>query len=112
MQVTACRTRFSRFPGRTRSPPRRLQDTSATGVMPTIYDISLPIMNGGVVGYLSVESFASGHHRAHRTRLGRGVVIVEGLDLSGPPMGPYELRVLPLRLTGLDGAPARAVLVG
>jgi kynurenine formamidase len=27
-------------------------------------------------------------------------------------MGPYELRVLPLRLAGLDGAPARAVLVG
>jgi kynurenine formamidase len=27
-------------------------------------------------------------------------------------MGPYELRVLPLRLVGIDGAPARAVLVG
>jgi arylformamidase len=39
-------------------------------------------------------------------------VIVEGLVLSVPPMGPYDLRVLPLRLVGLDGAPARAVLVG
>ena len=44
--------------------------------------------------------------------LERGVIIVEGLDLSGPPLGPYELRVLPLRLAGLDGAPARAVLLG
>src|SRR4051812_1901217 len=64
------------------------------------------------IDYLSIEQFHSGHHRTHRTLLESGVVIVEGLDLSAPPMGPYELRVLPLRLAGLDGAPARAVLVG
>ena len=64
------------------------------------------------VDYLSVEQFHSGHHRTHRTLLENGVIIVEGLDLSAPAMGPYELRVLPLRLAGLDGAPARAVLVG
>ena len=64
------------------------------------------------VDYLSVEQFHSGHHQTHRTLLERGIIIVEGLDLSAPPMGPYELRVLPLRLAGLDGAPARAVLVG
>jgi arylformamidase len=64
------------------------------------------------VDYLSVEQFHSGHHQTHRTLLEKGIVIVEGLDLSAPPMGPYELRVLPLRLAGLDGAPARAVLVG
>ena len=64
------------------------------------------------IDYLSIEQFHSGHHRTHRTLLERGIVIVEGLDLSAPPPGPYELRVLPLRLAGLDGAPARAVLVG
>jgi arylformamidase len=64
------------------------------------------------VDYLSIEQFHSGHHQTHRTLLERGIVIVEGLDLSQPPMGPYELRVLPLRLVGIDGAPARAVLVG
>lgn len=63
------------------------------------------------VDYLSVEQFHSGHHRTHRTLLEHGVVIVEGLDLSEPPPGVYELRCLPLRLTGLDGAPARAVLL-
>jgi arylformamidase len=63
------------------------------------------------VDYLSVEQFHSGHHRTHRTLLGHGVVIIEGLDLSEPPPGIYELRCLPLRLTGLDGAPARAVLL-
>jgi arylformamidase len=64
------------------------------------------------VDYLSIEQFHSGHHRTHRTLLERGIVIVEGLDLSEPPPGPYELRVLPIKLAGLDGAPARAVLVG
>jgi arylformamidase len=64
------------------------------------------------VDYLSIEQFHSGHHKTHRTLLENGIVIVEGLDLSAPPLGPYELRVLPLRLAGLDGAPARAVLVG
>lgn len=61
--------------------------------------------------YLSIEQFHSGHHMTHRTLLGRNIVIVEGLDLSVPPPGVYDLRVLPLRLAGLDGAPARAVLV-
>lgn len=63
------------------------------------------------IDYLSIEQFHSGHHKTHRTLLERGIVIVEGLDLSEPPAGEYELRVLPLRLAGLDGAPARAVLV-
>jgi arylformamidase len=64
------------------------------------------------VDYLSIEQFHSGHHKTHRTLLERGVVIVEGLMLDEPPAGEYEFRCLPLRLEGLDGAPARAVLIG
>jgi arylformamidase len=75
------------------------------------YLVSLGVRLVGV-DYLSVEQFHSGHHRTHRALLERGVIIVEGLDLSAPPMGPYEFRCLPVRLAGLDGAPARAVLVG
>jgi arylformamidase len=63
------------------------------------------------VDYLSIEQFRSGHHRTHRTLLARKVVIVEGLSLAEPPPGEYELVCLPLRLEGLDGAPARAVLI-
>jgi arylformamidase len=63
------------------------------------------------VDYLSVEQFHSGHHRTHRTLLGAGVIIVEGLALAEPPAGVYDFRCLPLRLVDLDGAPARAVLV-
>ena len=62
------------------------------------------------VDYLSVEQFHSGHHKTHRTLLERGVVIVEGLVLSEPPAGDYDFVCLPLKLAGLDGAPARAIL--
>ena len=33
------------------------------------------------------------------------------LTLSEPPAGDYRFICLPLRLEGLDGAPARAVLI-
>jgi arylformamidase len=63
------------------------------------------------IDYLSIEQFHSGHHRTHRTLLAKSVVIVEGLDLSSPPPGEYQLICLPLRIEGCDGAPARAVLI-
>jgi len=63
------------------------------------------------IDYLSIEQFHSGHHMTHRTLLEKDVVILEGLDLSDPPPGDYRLICLPLRLEGLDGAPARAVLI-
>jgi len=63
------------------------------------------------VDYLSIEQFHSGHHRTHRILLGKNIVIIEGLDLGEPPAGDYQLVCLPLRLEGLDGAPARAVLI-
>lgn len=63
------------------------------------------------VDYLSIEQFHSGHHLTHRTLLEKDVVIIEGLALSEPPAGDYQLICLPLRLEGLDGAPARAVLI-
>jgi arylformamidase len=62
------------------------------------------------VDYLSIEQYHSGHGNTHKTLLGAGVVIIEGLQLSDPPAGEYELICLPLRLKGLDGAPARCVL--
>ncbi|MEP6989449.1 MAG: cyclase family protein [bacterium] len=63
------------------------------------------------VDYLSVEQFHSGHHRTHRALLGAGVIIVEGLLLSEPSAGDYHLVCLPVKLAGLDGSPARAVLI-
>jgi arylformamidase len=64
------------------------------------------------IDYYSIEQFHSGHHRTHLALLEKEIVIVEGLDLSETPPGEYQLICLPLRLVGLDGAPARAILVG
>ena len=62
--------------------------------------------------YLSIEKFHSGHHRTHLTLLSKGVVIVEGLNLTGVPDGDYELICLPMKIAdgAGDGAPARVVL--
>ena len=64
------------------------------------------------IDYLSVERFGSEDFAVHHLLLDRGVVIVEGLDLTAVPPGVYQFICLPLRLEGLDGAPARAVLIG
>jgi arylformamidase len=63
------------------------------------------------IDYLSIEQFRSGHHRTHRTLLERRIAIVEGLQLGGVAPGVYDFICLPLRLAGMDGAPARAVLL-
>lgn len=64
------------------------------------------------IDYLSVEQFKSDNFETHTTLLARGVVIIEGLDLSGVSEGDYELICLPLKIEGGtgDGAPARAIL--
>lgn len=74
------------------------------------YLVSLGVELVGV-DYLSIEQFHSGHHRTHRTLLEKKVVIIEGLSLSEPEPGNYELVCLPLKIEGLDGAPARALLI-
>jgi arylformamidase len=74
------------------------------------YLVSIGVRLVGV-DYLSVEQFRSPHHRTHKTLLENSVVIVEGMVLSEPPPGDYELCCLPMLLAGLDGAPARAVLI-
>jgi arylformamidase len=57
----------------------------------------------------SIESFQC-DGSVHRHLLNNACVIIELLDLSGVPEGVYEMIALPLRLVGLDGAPARVIL--
>ncbi len=58
----------------------------------------------------SVDPAASAGFDAHRILLRAGIVILEGLDLSGVPPGDYELICLPLKIRDGDGAPARVLL--
>ncbi len=62
------------------------------------------------VDYLSVGSFKHGGSYVHKTLLGGGVWIIEGLNLSRLKQGKYDLICLPLKLDQGDGAPARAIL--
>jgi arylformamidase len=63
------------------------------------------------VDYLSVQSYHDGDPDVHVILLEAGVVILEGLDLSGVVAArPYELLCLPLRIRGAEGGPCRAVL--
>jgi arylformamidase len=63
------------------------------------------------VDYLSVAPYKKSLE-THRTLLGAGVAVVEGLNLTGVSQGRYTLYCLPLKLVGSDGAPARVILVG
>ena len=59
---------------------------------------------------VGIDYLSAGNPETHRTLLGAGVVIVEGLNLTGISQGRYELLCLPLKILGGDGAPARALL--
>ena len=62
------------------------------------------------VDYLSVSPFHDSTP-THVALLQAGIVIVEGLNLSGIRPGEYQLICLPLKIADSDGAPARAVLM-
>ena len=57
----------------------------------------------------TIESYI-GNGAVHRDLLGHGCIIIELLDLSSVGEGDYDMAALPLRLTGLDGSPARVLL--
>jgi arylformamidase len=62
------------------------------------------------IDYISAEQFGAPAPRTHRILLGKGIPIVEGLLLENVPAGDYDLIVLPMKVGGHEGAPARAVL--
>src|SRR5437763_909988 len=97
-----------------------------------IYDVTVPISNelptwpgdpavqmsdwrslsNGDGANVSLLNFGQANHETHDALLSHGVIILEGLNLTGVPAGKYELICLPLRLRSNigDGAPARVVL--
>ena len=62
------------------------------------------------IDYISAEQFGAPAPMTHRILLGKGIPIVEGLALEGIRPGDYDLIVLPMKVGGHEGAPARAVL--
>lgn len=65
----------------------------------------------GLIGidYCSIQKF-NDSPETHQILLENEVVILEGIDLRGIDQGVYMLHCLPLKIKGLEGAPARAIL--
>jgi arylformamidase len=61
------------------------------------------------IDYLSVAAYES-QAAVHRKLLGAGIWIIECLNLSKIRPGRYEMVCLPLKISGADGAPARAAV--
>ena len=110
--IDAARLEALRLPAGTVRLLLKTQGTASTGALTP--DGAAWLVEQGVrlvgVDTLSIEP-ATDDYPVHRCLLGAGVIIVEGLDLSGAAPGGYRLVCLPLRIAGGDGAPARAVLL-
>jgi arylformamidase len=62
------------------------------------------------IDYLSIGAFQGENLKTHQILLRAGIWIVEGLDLAQAKPGRYDLVCLPLKVSGSEGAPARAIL--
>lgn len=62
------------------------------------------------IDYFSVGGFHRDGVETHTALLGAGIWIVENLDLREISAGEYELLCLPVKLAGVEAAPARALL--
>ncbi len=62
------------------------------------------------IDYISAEQFGAPAPRTHQILLGKGIPIVEGMMLDSVSAGDYDLIVLPMKVGGHEGAPARAIL--
>ncbi len=62
------------------------------------------------VDYLSVGGYKKNGPDVHRTLLGAGILVIEGLDLTNAPPGLYNMICLPMMILDSDGAPARVIV--
>lgn len=62
------------------------------------------------IDYLGIERNQP-QHETHLTFMQHNIPIIEGLRLQDVQAGIYTLWCLPIKIPGLDGAPARALLI-
>lgn len=62
------------------------------------------------IDYLGIERNQPGHE-THIILLEANVTVIEGLRLGAVVPGAHQLCCLPLNIPGIDGAPARALLI-
>ncbi len=67
-------------------------------------------IKGVGIDSLGIERAQPGHE-THKTLLGAGIIILEGLRLSDVKEGKYKLAALPIRMKGTEASPARTILI-
>lgn len=63
------------------------------------------------IDYITIEQFGVEHFHSHLEVLGQGVFVLEAINLEGISEGVYTLMCLPLKLSGADASPVRAILI-
>ena len=63
------------------------------------------------IDYLSVKQKGSKDNRAHTSLLSKNIPILETIDLSKVDEGEYFLVCAPLKISGVEGSPTRALLI-
>jgi arylformamidase len=64
------------------------------------------------IDYVTIERYGDNAFPVHRRLLGNNSLVLEGIDLSGVPLGRYTLICLPLKIKGCESSPVRAILLG
>jgi arylformamidase len=59
---------------------------------------------------LGIERAQPGHE-THKTLFSSGIIIIEGLRLKEIEEGEYRMFALPLKIIGVEAAPARVILI-
>lgn len=63
------------------------------------------------VDYVIPEALDDLERPVHHILLGKNIILIEGLNLTGILPGQYLLICLPLKIAGGEAAPARAILI-
>ncbi|MGH4139781.1 cyclase family protein [Clostridium sp.] len=68
----------------------------------------------GIIG-VAIDSFgierAQPEHDTHKILFSKGIIIIEGVRLKDIVEDEYLMCALPLKIKGVDGAPARVILI-
>jgi arylformamidase len=67
-------------------------------------------ISGVGIDSLGIERAQPGHE-THKTLLGAGIIVLEGLRLAEIKEGTYTLAALPIKMMGTEASPARAILI-
>ena len=59
---------------------------------------------------VGIDSLSLGSHDAHQELSVKSIPVIEGLRLKHVVQGQYFLVCLPIKVRGLEAAPARAIL--